>query len=1684
MLVGALADDSVDVREAASSALQENAHWNSRTVLDCCMTSLRTVRRRAGQQFSHHARVFRIMAHTVRVMDEQELDVGVMRKIAKLALMEMTSNKDVNAFWQRAASGLLVAIGSRLPDLMMDEIFLQLTGSVVSASAVVQTLAEFASSEASQFTPRVKGVFSRVLPLLGCVKDSQRIVFATAFKHWCWAISQYYDDFPTAPPLDGDTIAFLHSAFELFLGSWVTSREPKIRLATVEALGELVPLISELQRKAAFPRLLPVILSMYKKEKDNHLPVTRSLHILLDTVLKPHAGIMFLDFQGLMVVLNTLLPMASVYSKSKACGDSSMVLRNFYGVLQCFLTIGTAFSDEVFTFLISRVSNKDDSVRLGTISVFQHLLPWLHEAWDGRRSQLLDAVKPVLSEQDLDLRKALVELIVSMASSGWVEKGSGELFVEFLARQCALSEDAGKYKVKASSSKKEIGTKPGVLFKTELKVGSVSPSELRTMCDKALLLLAGTMPEMELVLWPYLLKLIIAADYTGAVSTICKCISDIARRKLASGSSLEAYSSFPNDIPKPEEILARLLILLQNPLGREQLAFQILTVLYYLGNLFPKSVALLWEDEIPKLKTYIDDPEDLKTESWQQTTWDDMIIHLLAESLDVIQSTEWTLSLGNAFSDQYELYVGDHAHSALLHRCLGVLLQRVDNRYYVREKLEVMFKNAVVSDVSNRLGLAMGFGLVAAAHLDTVLEKLKRILETQSRNTFQRFFLIFTDQKNKTTVDDVYAALALMYGYAASYAPSSIIEARIDALVGTNMLSGLLDVRTATARQAVITAIDLLGQSVIKASTHGAPFPLKKRDQLLNYTLMLMAGQDGSMDPDLLHTQILALNACTTLVSVEPKLTVATRDVILQATLDFFALPMEPKLVVEPLLCKLTRLLRSILLTSGEDGKSRADQLQYLLKSLDQYVSSSVGYQRSRACSAVLDLLSEFRALCATGTCALGCNGPCMHLRSSTNRLQRSTGPESTGVLLLPPRESLNLGERLMAYLPRCADIVPWVPKCSAQIIDLLFSIALLLPNPVGSITSGDKQSSYAALSKLEELIAVSKWELDSDSHDTFVQIVEYVGNLLTPQELVVALRGCVAAICDKTHSSAKATVGAVAQLIQSRGRDLYEEDIERITHSLLAAATMAGDNVIRSEALSAVCSLAEYTSEKLVFDELLAAAERDITTKDVSRLRGWPVQDAFLALAQHELLSVPFLDYVVAILNQSPVFKDEGERTDGSDHSLHTHHVNQLPQAALVAIATFLRKGAVSKRAVEQRYASVLCAFLLQFGTYHGISFVDVQPLRNAIKTFQDFCECLGEKTMKKVLAQDGEQMLSGEHWTAAICRIASCVCETRPKEVENICAHLWMALKRTYDSHRAVAAAVLSEYVHHCNKDDSMLLSQLVGALSAQIGDESWVVRQLCVKGLVEIPKDEMPNYTSQVLSVIIALIEDSEEEVAATVVQGLIVVLDDAIEETVAPVLLNLCGRLRTLQLRKNVNIRAAAFGALGVLTRFGSVQREAFIEQIQAALPRVVFHVYDEASVVRQTCKATLKSVLCYLDMETAVLLTDSRAFNSDHRSDYEIFLKDFARQLVNCQVDRMDSYITIAIQNFDSSWPEIQANAAFFTGCLLSQLVDHKILAIHLPQVVGSLVRMTANSSSSVVRSTSAKSLSILLNSIH
>jgi hypothetical protein len=52
-----------------------------------------------------------------------------------------------------------------------------------------------------------------------------------------------------------------------------------------------------------------------------------------------------------------------------------------------------------------------------------------------------------------------------------VEKGTGEVFVEFIVRQCAIGEYPTKYETESEASKKDTVNKSGDIFKTEVSLG-------------------------------------------------------------------------------------------------------------------------------------------------------------------------------------------------------------------------------------------------------------------------------------------------------------------------------------------------------------------------------------------------------------------------------------------------------------------------------------------------------------------------------------------------------------------------------------------------------------------------------------------------------------------------------------------------------------------------------------------------------------------------------------------------------------------------------------------------------------------------------------------------------------------------------------------------------------------------------------------------------------------------------------------------------------------------------------------------------------------------------------------------------------------------------------------------------------------------------------------------------------
>lgn len=591
ILVSSLADESSVVREASMASLKDIAALSPLLVLDCCYAVSRGGRRRFGNM----AGAFLVMSFGVRALDKEDVDPAFMSKLAKISTTEIISSKELNTEWQKAAAGLLVSIGSHLPDLMMEEIYLHLGGPSSALPAMVQILADFASSDALQFTPRLKDVLSRVLPLLGNVRDAHRPIFANAIKCWCQAAWQHSVDFPSHSSIDGDVMSFLNSAFELLLRVWAASSDLKVRISSVEALGQIVSLITRAQLKAALPRLIPTMLELYKKGQDVAFVTTCSLHNVLNTSLHSESGPPLLDFEDLTVILSTLLPVVCINNDSKE-SDLSTGLKTYNEIQRCFLTVGLIYPEDLFMFLLNKCRLKEEPLTFGALCVMKHLLPRLSEAWHGKRPLLTEAVKSLLDEQNLGVRKALSELIVVMASHCYLVGSSGEMFVEYLVRHCAIKIDRND-----PGSSKELAGMNGAYIpfqykRMEVKMGTISPIQLRAISEKGLLLLTITIPEMEHILWPFLLKMIIPRRYTGAAATVCRCIAELCRHG-SYGDSMLSECKTRADIPNPEELFARLVVLLHDPLAREQLATQILTVLCYLAPLFPKNINLFWQDE-------------------------------------------------------------------------------------------------------------------------------------------------------------------------------------------------------------------------------------------------------------------------------------------------------------------------------------------------------------------------------------------------------------------------------------------------------------------------------------------------------------------------------------------------------------------------------------------------------------------------------------------------------------------------------------------------------------------------------------------------------------------------------------------------------------------------------------------------------------------------------------------------------------------------------------------------------------------------------------------------------------------------------------------------------------------------------------------------------------------------------
>ncbi|EGD80633.1 hypothetical protein PTSG_01221 [Salpingoeca rosetta] len=335
--------------------------------------------------------------------------------------------------------------------------------------------------------PALPEFIGRCLPMLGMIRhDNMRWVFSVAFSKFCDAILNYNANKEQAKDKSITIGRFsepMYSAFEVLHDVWLNTKEIRLRMAVIEALGLMTHILGREKLPTVLEKLIPSIINHFKgKFTSDMLPITQGLCTVLDastrdgdTLLEPQLDFILTHIHPLL----SYVPMPSDHAQT----------RNFNELLRCFEKLCIPFSERLMAFLFLKLEVREERPRIGTLLCLRHLINSSGEHLQNKKELIVTGLKPLLEETNLKVKSTLATLIVAMAHHDYLHLEGGEALLRFIVDQSAIPEHVVQA---AAAAPKDKRKKPP-------PEDEVTPLQLRTMCDNIILMSSRTIPCMELV---------------------------------------------------------------------------------------------------------------------------------------------------------------------------------------------------------------------------------------------------------------------------------------------------------------------------------------------------------------------------------------------------------------------------------------------------------------------------------------------------------------------------------------------------------------------------------------------------------------------------------------------------------------------------------------------------------------------------------------------------------------------------------------------------------------------------------------------------------------------------------------------------------------------------------------------------------------------------------------------------------------------------------------------------------------------------------------------------------------------------------------------------------------------------------------------------------------------------------
>uniref|UniRef100_A0A8C6W8Z7 Maestro heat-like repeat family member 1 n=1 Tax=Nannospalax galili TaxID=1026970 RepID=A0A8C6W8Z7_NANGA len=1600
-LLDVITDKDSAVQEQVCSALCSLGEAQPGETLRACEEYLRQHDKLAHP---YRVKVLRAM-ETVLSSHIHELDKDTASIVILLASSEMTRTKELDCDWQRAASSVLVAVGKRFINQVMEVVLSKFQPGVLPHSSVLHTLASLSLSNAFGMVPFLPSVLSTMLPMLGMAKqDALRVVFCCALQHFSESTLEYLANLDQAPDptVRKDTFATdIFGAYDILLHHWLQSRDAKLRLAVVAALGPMSHLLPNEKLEEQLPRLLPGVLVLYKKHVET-FQISKSLGQILEAAVSVSSRTLEVQLDALLVALHTQIcvPVES---------SSPLVMSSQKEVLRCFTVLACCSPDRLLAFLLPKLDTNNERLRVGTLQILRHIINSAASQMEVKQPFILSSMRLPLLDTNSKVKRAVVQVISAMAHHGYLEQPGGEVMIDYIVQQCALPPEEPE--------------KPGPDGE-DLAADSVRAVSIRT-----LYLVSTTVDRMSNVLWPYLLEFLTPVRFTAALTPLCRSLVHLALKRQEAGADafLVQFNSHAN-LPSPYAVTTRLLVVSSNPYlgdGRGAASLRLLKVLHW--NIHPL-LGQHWETTVPVLLQYLDEHTE---ETLSRKEWQEKLLVFLRDTLAVISDDTWICQLSLEMCKQLSSYNGTPQEKNFLYKCIGTTLGTASSKEVVRKHLRELLETARYQEEAEREGLACCFGICAIAHLEDTLAQLEDFVKSDVFRKSIGIFSIFKD-RSEHEVERMKSALILCYGHVAAQAPHELLLAKVESDVLRNMFqcfsTKVLGIKVETKDPALklclVQSLCMVSQAVC-SSIQASSFHFSRKAELVAQMVEFINAEP----PDCLKTPIRkkAMLACTYLINLEPALEEQTQaDVIHSCLHSVMALPPEPEgedgACQEPLYLDTARALED-LLTSLLRRNMTPQGLQVIVH-LSPWIKSSRGHERARALGLGACLLKFFLE----------------HLHVSA---------------LVPFH---NLGLLIGLFSPRCADT--W-PTSRQEAVICVYSLLYLQLGYEGFSRNHRDDVADRLLTLKDDLVHPDPTILFHTCHS----IAQVIAKRLPPDQLISLLLTMFEGLADPDKNCSRAATVMINCLLKERGSVLLEK-VPEIVSVLRAKLRETQEEYVLPAAQHSIYLLASQHCEAVVSSLLSSPLPFDSHTHALWRaLAVEPsMTTQVLGLLLEKINSdVPFKENRSFLLGSAP---DRVATLLPLAATYALYEVLSAPASGTVVLELYHQLFVALLLRVSCTVGVQLPRNLQskeRKSTSLPLATRNLEPCSSAVDALQALLLRGGTQDVVRCVELEGgwELLRTSAGHEDGVAQLASAMAKCAGPRLPLVMKAL-VCTHSVYETQRVTSTAFLAELLSNNVVNDLMLLEPLLDSLAARQKDSSASVRRLVLRGLANIASgspDKVRAHGPQLLTAMIGGLDDGDDPHGLVALEAMVGLarLQDLVEPwDLRLVLLHTTIRIRPFFDSEKVEFRTASIRLFGHLNKtcHGNCE-DVFLEQVVGGLVPLLLHLQDPQASVASACRFAL--CMCVPHLECAELAAAFYKYLQEGRSvHFGEFLNSTCKHLMHHFPDLLGRLVSTTLFYFKSSWDDVRAAAPMFTGFLLLHAETKQRPQVDLEQLIAAL----------------------------